>query len=532
MPFIILFFLFTSTFYVQAQAQFTQSNLPIVIIDTKGEDIQDDPKIKAEMKIIYNGPGKTNHISDEANEYNGFVGIEFRGSTSQTFPKKPYGIETWDADGEDNDVTLLGMPEESDWTLNATYNDKSLMRDGMAYILAGEIMTYAPRVRYVEMVLNNEYQGVYMIIEKIKRDKNRVDIKKMEATDNTGDKLTGGYIIKLDKETGTNSGEGWHSDYKPFEGAWQSVFYQHEYPKNKDITAEQRDYIRQYIRQFENTMFSDIFADPLLGYATYIDVESLIDFIIINELTKNPDAYRLSTFLYKKRDSEGGKLYFGPVWDFNLGFGNVDYCTLSNPEGLVIEDFNEVCSDDYWVVHFWWKKFLSDPVFVQKLKDRWQYLRRTTLDYSGIENKIDSISLMLKDAQVRNFMRWPVLGEYIWPNYFVGQTYEEEIDYLKDWIEGRLGWLDTKWGSPSSVKEWDQNGVVVFPNPGNRDFTARGVGANTRLSLHGITGDVLPITFSFNNNEAVFSLNGYPAGTYILRMITENGPVARLIVKY
>ena len=159
--------------------------------------------IKADMGIIYNGPGVINKISDVPNDYKGKIGIEFRGSTSQSFPKKPYGFETWDESGEDNDVKLLGMPKESDWTLNATYNDKTLMRDGLSYILAGSVMEYAPRVRYNELVINGQYRGIYLLVEKIKRDKNRVDISKIETTDNQGDALTGGYIIKIDKETGS-----------------------------------------------------------------------------------------------------------------------------------------------------------------------------------------------------------------------------------------------------------------------------------------------------------------------------------------
>ncbi|MBC7885579.1 MAG: CotH kinase family protein [Saprospiraceae bacterium] len=207
------------------QVNFTKSNLPIIIIKTNGAQIQDEPKIMAEMHIINNGPGLENKITDTPNDYNGKIGIELRGSTSQWFPKKPYGFETWDDIGEDNDIKLLGMPKESDWTLNATYNDKSLIRDGLSYILAGSIMEYAPRVRYNELILNGQYQGIYLLIEKIKRDKNRVDIAKIETTDILGDALTGGYILKFDKETGSNSGQGWYSLYTPYPGACKILIF-------------------------------------------------------------------------------------------------------------------------------------------------------------------------------------------------------------------------------------------------------------------------------------------------------------------
>jgi hypothetical protein len=238
-----------ASLYSMAQVNFTSSNLPIITINTNGQSISDEPKITADMGIIYNGAGEINRMMDPKNNYNGKVGIELRGSTSQSFPKKPYGFETRDNTGEDLDVSLLGMPKESDWTLNATYNDKSLMRDGLAYILAGSVMEYAPRVRYCELVLNNSYMGIYLLIEKIKRDKSRVDISKMEVTDNSGDALTGGYIIKLDKTTGSNSRSGWFSRYKPFTGALKNTYFQYEYPSVDNITDAQKNYIQNHIHE-------------------------------------------------------------------------------------------------------------------------------------------------------------------------------------------------------------------------------------------------------------------------------------------
>jgi len=461
-----VFFTFFAT--MTAQVNFTTSNLPIITIQTNGAQIQDEPKIKADMGIIYNGPGVINKISDVPNDYKGNIGIELRGSTSQSFPKKPYGFETWDESGEDIDVKLLGMPKESDWTLNATYNDKTLMRDGLCYILAGAVMEYAPRVRYNELVINGQYRGVYLLVEKIKRDKNRVDIAKIETTDNQGDALTGGYIIKIDKETGSNSGAGWNSLYAPYSGAWQKTYFQYEYPKADDISYEQRNYIRNHMNTVENSIAGQDFKDPLKGYRKYIDTQSLMDFIIINEISKNPDAYRLSTFFYKERDSDGGKIKFGPVWDFNLGFGNVDYCTQGNPEGLVLLNFNEVCPGDGWVIHFWWKKFLQDETFYNDLKQRWKYLRANQFSNDRINFVIDSLSNMLGQAQVRNFQQWPVLGQYVWPNYFIGNTYAEEVSYLKNWVKNRLIYLDKVWEiKDSNVTEQENLPISIMPNPGN-----------------------------------------------------------------
>ncbi|MGB4958632.1 MAG: CotH kinase family protein, partial [Saprospiraceae bacterium] len=421
------------------------------------------------MSIINNRLGVENKITDPANEYNGKIGIELRGSTSQSFPKKPYGFETWDDKGEDKDVTLLNMPKESDWTLNASYNDKSLMRDGLAYMFAGQIMDYAPRVRYVELMLNGQYQGVYMLIEKIKRDKNRVDIAKMDTTDDQGDDVTGGYIIKIDKKTGSNSGVGWTSLYKPLPNSWQTTYFQVEYPKSDDISDPQRTYIRDFFYKVENSIAAQDYKDPGTGYRKWVDTKSLIDFIIINELTKNPDAYRLSTFLHKQRDSDGGKLKFGPVWDFNLGFGNVDYCTQGSADGLVINTFNTVCPGDGWVIHFWWKKFLEDEALYNELKLRWKSLRADQFSDSRINFMVDSISTLLGQAQARNFQRWLVLGIYVWPNYFVGSSYASEVTWLRSWLKNRLTYLDKVWQlTNSNTEEGEELIFSVFPNPSSK----------------------------------------------------------------
>ncbi len=511
------------------QVQLSQSNLPIILVNTNGQDIVDEPKITADMKIIYNGASKENKITDTIFHYNNKIGIEFRGSSSQGFPKKPYGFETRNEKEESLEVGLLGMPKESDWTFNASYNDKTLMRDGLTYILAGTFMDYAPRVRYSELMINGKYEGVYLLIEKIKRGKNRVNIAKMKDTDNSGDALTGGYIIKIDKESGSNSGEGWYSKYRPYTGAWQSTFFQYDYPKAKNITDPQKSYIANYINNVETVLKSKTFDDPINGYRKYIDTKSLQDYIIVNELTKNPDAYRLSTFFYKERDSEGGKIKFGPVWDYSIGLGNVDYCTQSNPEDLVIEEFNKVCGGDYWVVHFWWERFLADSVFYNDLKLRWHELRQNQLSEETILNTVDSLATLINTAQDRNFKRWPILGKYIWPNYFVGNTYAEEVDYLKDWLVKRLAWLDEKWKIETvhTIQTIGSN-LSLYPNPVSGMAYIRDITDNVTLQplqVENIQGKVINLPIHQNGqNELVYDFNTAIPGVYFIKIIA-NGMV-------
>jgi hypothetical protein len=419
--------------------EFTSSNLPIIIIETDGQVIPDEPKITVEMGIIYNGQGQRNYVSDPFNNYDGLVGIEKRGSSSQMFPKKQYAFETRDSEGNNLNVSLLGMPEENDWILYAPYSDKSLMRNVLTYKLTNEMGSYASRTCFCELVLNGEYMGVYVLMEKIKRDENRVDIAKIDENDLAGDSLTGGYIIKIDKMTGSNV-NGWYSEFPPYPGAWQDIFYQYHYPGADVIQDEQEEYIENFIFEFESIMDGDDFNDPETGYSSMINVNSFTDFVIMNELGKNVDGYRLSTYLHKDRESIDGKLISGPVWDFNLAFGNADYYSGYDPEGFLIT--YPYITNDYYVKPFWWEKLMNDAAFFQNNVLRWNIFRQDVLNPDSILNYIDNTAEFLDESQERNFERWPILGIYIWPNYFVGETYEEEIEYLKDFIIDRIEWLD------------------------------------------------------------------------------------------
>jgi len=288
-------FIFTSS----AQVNFTSSNLPIIIINTNGLTIPyDDPRIVVDMGVIYNEQGERNNISDPFNNYSGEISIEIRGASSSGWSKKSYGIETQNDDGSNNNVSLLGMPEENDWILYASYYDRSFLRNVLTCKLANEMGWYASRTKYFEMVLNGEYHGVYILMEKIKRDKNRVDIGTLNPDEISGDDVTGGYIIKVDKE-------GWKpgidSEYPPFSGATQTIRYQFHYPDADDIVEEQVSYLSNFIGAFEYVMAGSNYADNLSGYPRYLNVESFADYYILNELSKNVDGYRLSAYLYLYR---------------------------------------------------------------------------------------------------------------------------------------------------------------------------------------------------------------------------------------
>jgi hypothetical protein len=526
-----------------SQTPFTSSNLPIIVIKTNGATIVDDPKIVVDMGIIDNGPGQRNNVTDAYNEYDGKIAIEIRGSSSQMFPKKQYGIELRAADGEDdNETALFGMPEEGDWILFAPYNDKTLMRDALSYTLGRRMGNYASRSRFFELVLNNEYMGVYVFLEKVKRGKNRLNIDKLEKGEITGDALTGGYILKIDKTTGGDEG-GFTSTFPP-PGAsgQQKTYFQWEYPKGEDIVAAQKTYIENYVKQFENTLASDTYNDPVTGWTKYADMNSFVDYFIMNEVTKNPDGYRLSTFMNKKKDSDGGKLFMGPIWDFNLGFGNVNYCTQGNPTGLVI-DFNTICPQDGWLIPFWWKKLWSDITFRQALSDRWASLRANQFSNQAVLSYVDSVSGVLnQEAQQRNFQKWPVLGTYVWPNYkYDLYTYSAEVSWLRTWITDRMAYLDATLNfSITGVNEGIGKDIIVhaFPNPFDHDVTFEyeiPVAGATKIEILDVLGRNVSTTVNTRAEAGRYSVQAAiitPPGLYIYRVTHNDGrPVTGKLIR-
>lgn len=528
----VLSFLFLFCFGTSEGQTFTSSNLPIVIIETPATTyIPDEPKLQVRMGIIDNAPGITNNLTDPWNGFDGFAGIERRGSSSAMFPKTQYGIELRTAAGEDTSAVLLGLPAEEDWILFAPYNDKSLMRDVLAYKMARDLGRYAPRTRYCELMIDGQYQGIYVLIEKIKRDNNRVDISKLEPNENSGDDLTGGYILKIDKFSG-NGGSGFSSRYSPdYVQQGPKTFFQYEYPSPDVITAEQQKYIRQFVDNFEGTMAGHNFDDPYQGYRALADFESFVDFLIMNEVAKNVDGYRLSTFLHKPKNSDGGKLTMGPIWDFNLGFGNANYCTSGEPEGFVYE-FNSICPDDFWLVPFWWKKLLYDSFFKKALLARWQELRADKFSTVKLHAYIDSVASVLdQESQQRNFEKWPVLGTWVWPNLYSANTFQGEVDLLKWWVQQRMTWLDTRWNDNfvTSVENNSSVALHVYPNPSSSNWVVR-LPAPAEKNSSWVLSDSRGRTIHQNpstpgEQEITIPGEGLSDGLYFFRMVSENNSV-------
>lgn len=434
------------------------SNLPIIVINTNGQAIPDDPKIIAHMGIIDNGAGQMNALADPFTNYDGRIAIELRGESSQSFPKKSYSIETQTNTGANFNAALLGMPAENDWVLYAPYTDKTMMRDVLAYQLGKDFGKYAPRTRFAEVVINDDYKGVYVLIERIKRDNNRVDIATLQPDDVSGDELTGGYILRVDKLDG-NDYPGWTATPTPMLGGENDITFQYFDPAGEELVDAQRTYIRNYIRTFQSALTAGTFTNSVTGFKSYLDLPSTIDFMLVNEIGKNIDGFVFSTYLYKEKDSDGGKLHMGPLWDFNLAFGNVDY--LANAQFAP----GWMWTDQYRM--FWFRRMMQDPAFAGQMKCRWTELRNSFLTDEYFTNKVDSIATVLNAAQQRNFTRWPILGTYVWPNQYVGATYADELNFLKTWIQQRLNWMDANMPGNCNLitAVAPDTGIRMFPNP-------------------------------------------------------------------
>ncbi|MDA7580478.1 CotH kinase family protein [Crocinitomicaceae bacterium] len=494
---------------------FSSSNLPIVVINTAGgASIPDEPKIDATMGIIYNGPGVRNYMTDPFNEFDGNIGIEKRGSSSQMFPKKQWGLEARDNFGASNDITVFNMAWDNDWILQAPYSDKSLIRNVLAYDMGWDLGQYTPRTKLVEVVLNGDYHGVYVFMEKIKRKDGKVGTNDLETNDIEGNELTGDYVIKCDKLT-AGGVVAWSSPYLPYPGASNQRTFQCHDPSLDSLNPTQLNYIETYVTDFESALNGPNFSHPTLGYAPYIDMMSFIDFFLVNEISKNVDGYRISSFLHKVRTSEGGKLYAGPLWDFNLGFGNANYCDGSAVAGWQI-NFYQICGGS---VPFWWGKLVQDQNYVHYLNCRWQEMRQGAWNTDSLMARIDGYADYLDESQQRNFQRWPIHGQYVWPNSFVGNSFQEEIDYLKQWLINRIAWMDSNmFGSCTDlgVEVEAQNTVEVFPNPGKQDFTFtfQNEVSNGQIEVMDMAGKVLFKSNPVFGKGHTVRLENFAAGIY------------------
>ena len=405
--------------------------IPVLIIDTDGQSLSADDKIPAHMEVVRDHDGSLEDLDQGGRTWDGPIGIQIHGNSSASYAKTGYRIETRNEVGSDLDYPLLGLPTESDWVLHGPYSDKTLLRNALAYTLGAQVAAdtdaYQPRIAFCELILNQDYRGVYLMVERVKRSPVRVDIPAPAPTAAAGD-LSGGYIVKIDQARN----DGWRTA--------QGTPVDWAYPRTDDITAEQNAYIQAWFDSFEAMLLADGWDDPVTGYPGWIVPESFIDHFIVNEVAKNIDAYRLSAYLYKEADDDGGRLHAGPLWDFDRAFGNVNYCDCQYTTGWIIDGLTD--AGYAYQYPFWWPQLLAEPAFRDQLRCRWEALRLDVLSDESLLATIDELAGRVRDIQPRDDGRWGTIGTQIEPNWYVGETWEEELDYLRSWQLERTSWLD------------------------------------------------------------------------------------------
>lgn len=516
------------------------SNLPLIVLDSAGAEVPFALRVPALVRVIEPGAGGRAALTSAAT-FDGRALICLRGRSSLRYPKRSFNLRLIDELGDLIKAPLLGLPADWDWVLYAPFPDKTLMRDVLACEWSRQMGRYASRTRFVEVFVNEsgtrlrpeDYRGVYVLMEKVKQGRHRVNIDALGPGDLTEPQVTGGYIFKKDHPDifepgpveangfreggGGTSGPrfgfptgpgGFPADPAGFlpawtgrdresrsEGRWaranrspggpmtnrigtplpadgKSVgparlvredefrrppalegwttrlttnqFYFVD-PAPDELNPVQRAWLMGYVDALEQALYGPEFRDPVRGYAAYLDPDSFIDYHLLVEVTKNVDGFRFSTFYHKDRN---GRLQMGPIWDWNLSLGNATGKQGWNPQYWLWPQLDD---QEYT----WFRRLFEDPDFAQRYVDRWAQLRRTIWATSNVLAQIDALAQLLDEAQKRNFQRWPILGVKVPPNYYVGQTYADEVNWMKEWTATRLAWIDKQFLPPPHISLQD-----------------------------------------------------------------------------
>lgn len=557
----------SALFFCIATAAFAQTyDLPIVFIDTKNKCLDQNvtEKIPATMSVL---DAATNNVADSAKGTHYNIGIKVRGQSSAKFPKPGYSVEIRDEKGEGMDVSMFGLPPADDWVFHGPYVDKSLMRNALAHWLFRQAGHYSPRTKHFDLYINGVYRGVYVLIEKIKRGKYRVNVSKLKETDVSGDDVTGGYIWAFDK-TGTNTGGMGNEDINKegFKTADGLNVIMH-YPKKENLQQQQQAYLKKYLEDLEN-LFKN--GKNGSGYENYVDMTSALDYVLHEEVTNNSDSYWCSFFLHKPKESKGGKVTLGPAWDFNLAMSNGSQpenggnnnggnngfnwnmwggggmggggMGSSGTTGWQIESTMKTGMSGLkipnWLLGMW-----KDSHYQSELKKRWAELRSGVWHTKTMDVYLDSMKTYLTKAADRNFKRWPNLGKSsgqgdsdpqpmkycnqgggqqgMWSmNMPMGgynaDTWDGEFEHLRKKMKERMKWMDQQLGftEPAQpivtepvihVPDWAKDTVSkVEPPPDALDDFSR----LSPTNFFNVNGDKIEIQTDLGGTFALIDLNG------------------------
>ncbi len=498
-----------------------KSHLPLIVLDSFGVNVdgvtdqaQPRPHRLTYGVVIDKDVTGFASVTSPTVDFQGRGGTHVRGDSSGGFAQKSYAWETWDNNNDDKAVSILGMPAESDWALYGPYTDKTFFRNFIIYAkmreLHGGSDGFGMRVKLCEVIYNqdpgqsisyNDYRGVYVLMERIKRGKDRIDIAKLNSITTNPALITGGYIWRVDRlssDGNTILPDGMHSHTPSI------------------LNSAQTTYLTGYINSLHNALYGANFADPVLGYAPYLNVDSFIDNWWFVEIAKQIDGFRLSTYFYKDRT---GKTSAAPIWDYNLSIGNADYLAGDNPVGWYYTQ-----TDTYW-----WARLRQDPNYEQRHWDRYWELRRGVFEQTSILAYIDQLASQalngsttpvtnnmslaanqpstLENSVMRHYRKYPILGVYVWPNgagyasrinyNSNGNTTTGEIDWMKNWLVQRFAWLDNQnFGSGTTIMR-----PPIFSNYGGN------VASGTTLTISPYTGTA-PSGFTYGTGTLYYTTDG------------------------
>lgn len=402
--------------------------LPVIRINTENSYPILDKKNYIPGKVVIEDPDGAYWDTPKLEVTITENGVRGRGNSTWDMPKKPYKIKF------DSKISIFGLGEDKEWVLLANYADKTLLRNVVAMKLSEIVgMEWTPSMLPVELYLNDEYMGCYTFSEHKKVSKHRVNLDIVGESDNSGDAVTGDYYMEIEQNMDETT------CFRTSICGIPMMFSDPEVP-----TAAQYDYIVGYFYDAENALMGNNFTDPENGWQKYIDIESFAKAYIVNELTKNIDGnMRKSSFITKEK---GKKLEMYHLWDYDLTLGNCNYLdeefgATDGPEGWFIKDF----SCNYWTHGWnhtnWYTRLTDDPAFCAKVKEIWNKHHQ---ELSSIPDFIDVKAMIMEDAQKRNFQKWNILNQYVWPNVFESGTYSQHVNYLKDYYSTRFNWLNSR----------------------------------------------------------------------------------------
>jgi hypothetical protein len=450
----------STALYIQRTFDLT-SDLPIVLVDGYGKGKPTDKNVSVDAAVMIFEPVEGSATLTALPTLASRAGYHVRGQSSASFPQTPYKVELWDNENADVDHKVLGMPSDSDWALIPPYYDRSLIRNPFIYTLGSEIGLSAPRTAYAEVYLNYEgramaesdYQGIYWVSETIKNNKDRTNLKQLKEADTMLPQISGGYIFKFDQLaaeepkilcTGSNPissgfggpgrggrGMGGSAGATGTAGTcWNDL----EVVDPSPLNMEQQAWLTTSIQQFHDTLHTM----PIGDYAQFIDVPSFVDYLIVNELSRNVDAYVRSAYYHKDRD---GKLKAGPLWDYNFALAVGGQNTIDPAGGFQYMGTRNINN--------WYPKLVTDEAFMTAVKARWKELRQGLFADAALNERVTKLSEPLKNAVARDFAKWPVSSIYGGAQSFVVgptvPTWPEQIQALRDYLVARTAWMDTQY---------------------------------------------------------------------------------------